>query len=143
MDCIITVNRGDVYAEASIVTAYIGGKTGEYERLPIIDADEQLVDVFWREAQAWAASELGSMLKSDMSTGDEAAFEVEISVGASTSVAERLLRGALGRYVMARWLEVCGHGASVRLQDEADKMIARLKRQGKGRYPSRRSIPPI
>lgn len=138
MKTTITINRDDVLAEVDIITAYIGGKNGMYDTLPTLDADRELIDILWRDAKAWACAAIGV----SPGAASTSAHDANLTVTDGNENAD-LLRGALARYIISRWLQICGHESSDIHYEQALSTLTSLKRQARVRCPARRPIPPF
>jgi len=143
MTITISASKEDVYAEVDIFTAYIGGKSGLYDTIPTIDADRPLIDVLWRDAKTWAIAGMSATIESDLSSKDKAVVTVSVDDNRPASMLEPLLRSALARYIIARWLQICNIESSETHFEQALSSLGSLKRQSHAQYPTSRPIPPI
>lgn len=145
----VTADKAAVYAEVDIITAYIGAKTDRYDTIPTIDADSDLIDIFWRDARAWATASLGAAIASAESTdrrltvtmavtqpGGEQAIDPSLTL-------EPLMRSALARHIIWQWLSICAPAEAEPHLAEARSALDGLKRLSTASRPTTRRIPPM
>ncbi len=132
----ITATKSETCAEVDIITAYIGGKSDRYDTIPTIDADRRLIDIFWRDAGAWAGAIAGAAMSPE---GETLRLAID---GPEPAGIEGLLRSALARYIIWRWLQICAPAEADAHLAQAREAMGRVRSLAVG-HPARRSIPPM
>lgn len=139
----ITAHKADVYAEVDIITAYIGGKNGKYETIPTIDADQEMLDILWRDAKAWAIAAIGASITDCQNTEGKLQLSLEGTGEKAILIIEPLLRAALARRIIGQWLQICGVANSEQISVQAQSSLLSILKHAGSIYPARRAIPPI
>lgn len=141
MEITINVYKASVTYLARMAVAYVGAKSGDYERLLVTDSEREMTEKLWEEARTDALSML-KCLRMDASAADAAVVSATVTVPATypqagASELQLWLNQYFTHSMSASWLAMAGRSEA---QRELIKAEAALRTIMAAASPRRRHI---
>lgn len=100
----MTISQKSILDEVAKATAYLGAKRDQYERLSTVDANDEILSRYWRQAVASAAIALGPAAEVAITDAPTPTASFAIASDIDSALAESMIRAYLIEHVVAQWL---------------------------------------
>lgn len=102
------VSCKSILDEVAKATAYLGAKRGQYERLATVDANDEILVRYWRQAVAAAAIALGPAAETILTENPTPTATFTLASAIDPALAESMVRAYLIESVVDKWLALTG-----------------------------------
>lgn len=101
----IEISKCAIMDEVAKTSAYIGAKTQDYDRLAIIDQNEEMLERFWNECSAAVSFSLSTSIVGQSINQETVCFYVNIPETMLTSVRDTIVSYYV-ETILGKWLEL-------------------------------------
>lgn len=130
MEIKINVFKASVIYLARMAVAYVGAKTGDYDRLLVADSEAEMTESLWEQARSEAVAELGCLAMDAAAGTDTVAATVTVPAGFDPERRADLqlwLNQYFTNELAASWLAIAGRSDAERYQTKADVALMAIR----------------
>lgn len=121
----IEISKRNVMEEVAKTTAYIGAKTQDFDRLAIVDENDEMLERFWSECTADVTFALSNSIVGQCIDQEAARFDVSVRETMFTSVRDSIFSYCVEK-IVGKWLELSHREEAAAHIAEGEAHLTRL-----------------